>query len=164
MTWESVEADFSCRHAAEELRYKLARNGVKMYVYQCLSCGEAVSTWQQEPDDGFEPDEFDQALQDENRKYKEEAHAADYEEKLTKLQEEGGNRAVKYDDYIRTSPKWKKRRALVLKRANHLCECCLSAKATAVHHENYDTLFNEVLWDLRAVCRPCHKKIHGLTP
>ena len=69
-----------------------------------------------------------------------------------------------YERYILEDPKWKEIRRRVLTRARNLCEACLVSLASEVHHLNYDHLFNEIAWDLKAVCRPCHQKIHGRQP
>ena len=62
----------------------------------------------------------------------------------------------KYDEYLE-SDEWKGRRARVLRRAGHTCEACGVATATQVHHLTYEHLFREPLFDLRAVCVPCHE-------
>lgn len=66
------------------------------------------------------------------------------------------------------SPEWQKKRALILKRANGTCEGCLSAPASDVHHCVYPQkrsgkltladFANQVNYQLRALCRPCHKR------
>jgi hypothetical protein len=35
--------------------------------------------------------------------------------------------------------------------------------AVDVHHQTYDRLYNEMCFDLVAVCRECHAKIHKNT-
>jgi hypothetical protein len=69
----------------------------------------------------------------------------------------------KYEKYRKTD-KWKLKRALVLKRDNNICQACLSAKATEVHHKHYLNQFNEPLFDLVSVCRACHESIHKHDP
>ena len=58
------------------------------------------------------------------------------------------------------SPKWSAIRALVLKRAGGMCEGCGTARASEVHHMSYENMGDEFLWELRAVCRPCHERWH----
>jgi predicted HNH restriction endonuclease len=54
-----------------------------------------------------------------------------------------------------------KLRQKVLNRSNHVCEGCGDAKATQVHHMNYERWGgNELLIDLLAVCADCHRKLH----
>jgi len=64
-----------------------------------------------------------------------------------------------YDAYL-ASAEWKARRALVLKRAGGVCEGCGKAPATIAHHTTYEHVGNELLFELRAVCRDCHDRIH----
>lgn len=65
-----------------------------------------------------------------------------------------------YGRYLE-SPVWHTKRLLVLERCGGICECCGQADAQQVHHLKYPEVFGlEPLWDLRAVCIPCHKIIH----
>lgn len=64
----------------------------------------------------------------------------------------------RYQAYLR-SPEWREKRTQVLARANGVCESCGAAFATEVHHTTYDHVFDEPLWELRAVCRACHEMI-----
>ena len=69
-----------------------------------------------------------------------------------------------YNAYL-NSPAWKAKRLLVLKRDNYLCQCCLDAYATQVHHKSYqfvDLKGNEPSFDLVAICVPCHEKIEAM--
>ena len=66
----------------------------------------------------------------------------------------------KYKRYLK-SPWWRKKREEKFKSVAYLCERCGKA-ATEVHHKHYDSLGAEVLSDLEALCRPCHKKEHGI--
>ena len=65
-----------------------------------------------------------------------------------------------YGRYLKSSV-WHAKRALVMERCKGVCESCGQAPAQQVHHLQYpDTFGLEPLWDLRAVCVPCHKIIH----
>ncbi len=69
-----------------------------------------------------------------------------------------------YNAYL-NSPAWKEKRLSVLKRDNYLCQCCLDAYATQVHHKSYqfvDLKGNEPAFDLVAICVPCHDKIETM--
>lgn len=57
------------------------------------------------------------------------------------------------------SKEWRVKANKVLQRDKHTCQACLSEKATQVHHLNYDHFKNEPLFDLVAVCKPCHDKV-----
>jgi 5-methylcytosine-specific restriction endonuclease McrA len=69
---------------------------------------------------------------------------------------------VQYQDHL-SSPGWRRRRDLVMRRAGTICEGCGEVPATAVHHVTYDSynrLGREFLWELAAVCDDCHADIH----
>lgn len=72
--------------------------------------------------------------------------------------EEKARRDAEYENYRRTYF-WRERRAEVMKRADGWCEACRKAPATEVHHTTYAHIFREPLFELRAVCGPCHDSI-----
>lgn len=59
------------------------------------------------------------------------------------------------------SSEWKTRRRLVMERAKGLCEGCRQADAAEVHHLSYEHLGNEFLFELVALCRDCHSRVHA---
>ena len=64
---------------------------------------------------------------------------------------------VDYKKYMR-SKEWKAKREEKLEACDHKCECeggCYR-KATQIHHLHYDTLGNESMDDLQALCPKCH--------
>ena len=64
---------------------------------------------------------------------------------------------VDYQKYIH-SKEWKVKRQEKLEACNHRCECeggCYR-KATQIHHLHYDTLGDESMEDLQALCPKCH--------
>lgn len=63
-----------------------------------------------------------------------------------------------YKRYLK-SPEWSARRKLVLRRDNRTCQACLTAEATEAHHLTYRHVFNEPLFDLVAICSPCHESV-----
>lgn len=65
-----------------------------------------------------------------------------------------------YEQYLRT-PQWLSRRAKVMERANGICEGCMVERATQVHHVTYEHVGDEFLWELRAICRSCHERLHA---
>lgn len=64
-----------------------------------------------------------------------------------------------YREYLK-SEKWQSKRNLVMARDNYTCQSYLSANATQVHHKSYKNVFDEPLFDLVAICEPCHKRYH----
>jgi hypothetical protein len=80
-----------------------------------------------------------------------------------------GNTEITDTDPYYSSDEWMKRRELVLKRDENICQSCLNRPATQVHHLTYSHFRNEPLFDLVAICQPCHeiiskidKKIQGV--
>ncbi len=67
-----------------------------------------------------------------------------------------------YAEYL-ASQEWWDRRTLVLERSNGLCEGCREAEAVDVHHLSYAHITQEFLFELVALCAPCHERIHGGT-
>lgn len=63
-----------------------------------------------------------------------------------------------YSIYLK-SDAWQIKRKAVLKAAGYRCRC--GNRATQVHHETYERVFNERLSDLTAVCRACHQAEHS---
>jgi 5-methylcytosine-specific restriction endonuclease McrA len=68
-----------------------------------------------------------------------------------------------YAEYLRT-PEWRARRNRVLIRAGNKCELCYANGLIDVHHRTYDRYTQELLSDLIALCRSCHKRFHGIEP
>lgn len=68
-----------------------------------------------------------------------------------------------YQEYLE-GPEWQRIRDKVLARANNVCEGCLEAPATQVHHATYDNIYDELAFQLLAVCRSCHEKVHKIVP
>ena len=68
----------------------------------------------------------------------------------------------RYQRYLKylNSDAWAKKRDMVLRRDNYLCQACLVNRATQAHHLTYSMLGREPLFDLIAVCAECHKEIH----
>ena len=136
------------------LVYLTNSRGQKMYCQLCRTCGATFNKWLKAPPPGIEGQPLDVDAQERGRRAASDARSAQYEaDRLAKHH--------KYEAYILASPEWQRRRQLVLSRAHGVCEACLTAMATQVHHSTYDHLFNEILWELRAVCASCHATIHN---
>lgn len=67
-----------------------------------------------------------------------------------------------YEDYL-LSPEWDAIRSRKLEKAGYTCERCKKPAAWLdCHHLRYPQRGTETNKDLQAVCRACHKKIHGI--
>jgi len=146
-----------CRHTNTQVRYKKFSNGTKHLCTQCMTCGTMPEGTRWLPQDGIdinEVQEFDAAIAEQWLKARNGAIQV-------KLRREKLDRHLEYERYIRESDNWWAIRTKVMKRDDHLCQGCLEEAATDVHHKSYIHLYDEILFDLIAVCRKCHGKIHG---
>lgn len=152
-----------CQHPKTATRLKFDVGGHKRYYVQCLSCGNyrrIKAAELKRPDMATLVDEDAKAQYYEARRERKEAELSKVYDKYTRIAE--ARREIdykKYEAYL-LSPEWKRRRELVLKRANYMCEGCGIKTAVQVHHLTYVRLYNEMLFDLVAVCLDCHKRIH----
>lgn len=72
-------------------------------------------------------------------------------------------RRTDYRRWLMTSPDWRVLRDRVMRRALFICEACLANKAGDVHHITYELGRLPPAWELRAVCRACHDRLHDWT-
>lgn len=92
----------------------------------------------------------------ERRQEEYEKRRAEHEAQRTKENEQW---QAWYQQYLKSS-EWAERRRLVIQRAGGICEGCGRAPAIQAHHITYKHAGNEFLWELRAICRGCHERIH----
>ena len=71
----------------------------------------------------------------------------------------GPLRRWRYRRYLR-SERWRLLRKQVLRRAGWQCETCGRRAPLDVHHLTYERFGDELLGDLRALCRECHDEAH----
>ena len=64
-----------------------------------------------------------------------------------------------YQQYL-LSDEWHHKRCLVLQRDKTVCRGCLRSGAEVIHHLTYDHVGDELLFELVALCRACHERIH----
>lgn len=159
-----VDEEFACKHTDKTIRRKLAADGAISIWHQCDRCGhkvgiaikkasmppaqvEALPHWDAQSESKFYA---------EKKKRFDEAYAAE-----KKRHAEAWQRA--YEQY-RQSPEWKRKRQLVMLRAQGICEGCREVEAIDVHHFSYDDVGQEFLFQLVALCRKCHDRLHGRIP
>jgi hypothetical protein len=161
---ESCHWSQLCEHRDTEVRKTVNRAGVRIHVRQCMRCGRSLG---QVKRIGIAAP-FDQELLDlvvaeytafhesRVRRWQEEEAA-----RLNQREERRRRRQREYEQYL-SGPVWRRKRALVMRRCDGVCEACGVEEATQVHHVAYPENFGEEpLWDLRGVCRSCHRLIHG---
>ncbi len=72
-------------------------------------------------------------------------------------------RKANYQAYLR-SDKWRAKRTLVMEREGGICQGCQMARADEVHHKTYAHVEDELLFELVALCSPCHRRCHFIAP
>lgn len=152
-----LESFPKCSHHRTEVRYKVFSNGTKHLCTQCLECGAKTDGSRWLPSTGVDManmQPFDESLATRHQ-------AVVERRRVAAMASERRRRHEDYERYIRESPEWWATRTKVMQRDDHLCQACRENAATDVHHKNYTHLYEEVLYDLVAVCRECHAKIHG---
>jgi len=155
-----------CGSGAAQMTRRTNRGGAISLALQCLRCGagiggairrELVPDWERLP-------AWDDALRlDYATRRQAEAEAA-LAQARADMEARAQERRVGRDAYsawLRTSRDWAGLRALVMRRAGGRCEACLTAKAEHVHHLTYALGRLPPAWELRAVCAPCHGRLHS---
>jgi len=148
---EYTNRDVRCKdksHPETRLVYLIASNGQRMYYRECVICHEREGNWI--PHAKLDINDVDQAVERTSLDYN-----YIYQRKVavrsTLIAMLESNRTndwwAWYNEYLQ-SPKWKAIREKVLKRDNYLCQGCLENRANQVHHKNYETVGDEVLFDL----------------
>jgi len=162
---------WTCEHESTRPCRRKNTNGVVVVVQQCLRCGRAVSNLKKSSfalatlpwlDEQIRVD-FDVEAEKQRKAY--------YESKQTEYLRQQTEAATAfwsaYNAYLK-SDRWLTKRTQAIGRANGFCMAGLSGCtkfAEEVHHITYqhcpakDPDFEEPLFDLRPVCRHCHKKI-----
>lgn len=153
-----------CGHEETAIRRRVKSNDVSALGHQCLACG----AWVREvPKGGPEAsrlahiDPYDAELPERWARQRKQVWEGRQETYQAQRQREANEWRIKYLDYLDT-PQWAARRDLVLKRSRGVCEGCGTRRATQVHHLTYQHLGNEFLFELVALCRPCHERWHGV--
>ena len=153
--WQAV----GCPHERTDIRCSTLKNGSKQMRYQCLGCGQLVRNSVPRSSVSSDVRDVDLDLLEENAAERKKALNKIYQKhiRIQIKQIQQGNR--EYDIYLK-SPEWKKKRKKVLSRAGGVCEGCGENPATIVHHLTYEHAFNELLFELVALCESCHERCH----
>ena len=135
------------------------RNGAVVFADQCRECGRQMRVHKkQEVKDlvGLWDDSIYQEWQERRRQeWQAEAKRNDQAKaERDKLWWEAYNRYI-------NSAEWSAIRGRVIKRANRICEGCGENAAWHVHHCTYKNAFDPFMFELVALCEPCHSRVHG---
>jgi 5-methylcytosine-specific restriction endonuclease McrA len=143
-----------CPHSNAPIVRKPTRAGTFNYTRQCQDCGQQVGQFigrerVMKETGGKEPGDWSEQLE-----------WREHNERMAEMDAEYAARRARYGEYLST-PAWRAKRQVVLDREGGLCQGCRSAKATQVHHLTYDHVFNELLFELVALCDACHETAHA---
>lgn len=130
---------------------------------QCLVCGVQKGNALPRPENFESLELFDEELQPAYRarveEHRKRINLKFYQAEEASKKADSAAFQIAYDEYLK-SPQWREKRKLVLQRANGLCEGCRLAAPTEVHHLTYSHVFKELLFQLVALCRSCHERVH----
>lgn len=146
----------NCSNHNFEIVKKHKANDTYFLVKQCMTCGEAINSSIK-----FSLVENHNIL----KWYSEELNAKYYENRrnsfLTNREKEKQEWFKSYAIYL-NSIEWKQKRLKVLERDRFTCQGCLTNRANEVHHLTYKHVYNEFLFELISLCKPCHDKLTNL--
>lgn len=162
VTTEHGFSYLECDCSRKAVRQRTQRNGVLIYAEQCLDCGRFIRAISKRAPEIIQmPNRvaFDETLQEKWRQRQREYSEQRQQARDAARQEQNAEWWAKYSRYLETNA-WRLKRQAVLTRANNWCEGCAMRPAVHVHHTTYEHVFNEFLFELVALCEPCHRRIH----
>jgi len=152
-----------CAHPSKLICKVVVANGAVQFRHQCQICGEKIGQ-------AIGKSAIQAGCPDENRQLaisydgqRKQALEAIYQKHIRIQKESTAGYAQKYEKYL-GSDEWAAKRTKVLKRSSGVCEGCLDKNATQVHHLTYANVFDELMYQLVALCDECHKKTHRFEP
>lgn len=149
-----------CQHLQKEIREFTIADGSKQVVAQCLTCGERIGQAMKRTSVSSEINPADTILHTNYIENRNRTRNRIFQKHLEIQKSEERKHSREYLEYLE-SDAWKRRRDKVLNRADGTCEGCLENEATVVHHLTYEHMFDELLFELVALCSKCHDRCHG---
>lgn len=157
---------WECGHTTFTFTRRVIAASVTIHL-QCQGCGRSlgalkraeVYNWQDLP----EWDENICVLWSEIERDKRASSIIGFSEHQELKAREASQRRAGYGRWLLASPEWRTIRDRVMRRALFICEACLVNKAFDVHHITYHLGKLPPAWELRAVCRACHERLHDWT-
>lgn len=143
----------SCAKVTESrLRRLRCSNGTFQIKWQCTECGAATSNALSHAAVDYPEhlEGWDTTLESRRQRQVRDLNSADL-----------ARRRAEYRQYLLT-PEWRARRQLVMEREGGMCQGCRIEPAAEVHHLTYAHVRAEFLFELVALCRPCHERIEGI--
>lgn len=164
--WDHIQYNMYCKnHSPEYVKVKYSNDSIHIKK-QCLECGKVesklypkakVKNWKNFPFSKIietESEDFYKPLKQIYERYHKKGKDFKQSSRFSAFLNE-------HSEYLETDG-WKKKRSLVLKRDNNICQSCLDNKAIEVHHKSYKYWKNKPLFDLISVCRTCHDEITNM--
>ncbi len=145
-----------CRHTAWRYARRTQKNAVVVVVRQCAVCGANMGAVPKAGHVVATLPEFD----DDRRASWLARRQADWAERHKAARAERDREFWEWYDAYLASPSWHEKRKAVLVRDKGVCQGCLVARATVVHHTTYARVGRELLIDLVSLCDTCHGIAH----
>jgi len=149
-----------CMHPHSGLRRRLLASGVETVWEQCPACGVGIRAVKKSTMTAAQIAAlplYDVDLQD--RLYRERFEARQQGREAARAESDQAWRQ-RYELHL-MSDAWRVLRQRVLSRDGGVCQGCGVRPATDAHHLTYDHLGEEFLFELIALCRDCHERLHG---
>lgn len=155
---------YECGGTTARFTRRLINGAVTVHL-QCQNCGRSMAGplkrdqfyhWQDFP-------LWEEEIRTRHNETSREKAAGSLERWKAEVESKAAQRRDEYRRWLLTSPHWADLRMRVMVRARRACEACLSAAATDVHHVTYRLGRLPPAWELRAVCRNCHDRLHDWT-
>lgn len=161
------ELHYECDHKGKiEYRQRVLRDGSLTVWRQCSHCGEGFGAAKKSAFTSSAIQSlstYDECLKSERYQELRRKIAKVHETLLSHQRASQENKDGEWWDWYGAyllSPEWKKKRALVLRRAGGICEGCGINQPSQIHHLTYKHVGNEFLFELVAVCNFCHDRLH----
>jgi hypothetical protein len=149
-----------CSHEREAICEVTYASGTKHYRRQCQTCGAKLGTpLAKSKVETHDLVPFQPNLQEQYQAERSKERAGIVQKHIDLQKKLSGEFSAAYKDHLK-SEFWKKTRIKVINRAGGLCEGCLEREATDIHHQTYEHLGYEFMFELLAVCDSCHRRLH----
>lgn len=155
----------TCGHDLKVLTERILSNNTAHYCYQCCLCKRSVGGFISKEkvktliDSGEKIESWDQDGLDRIERLRNDNFLRSREERERKQAERTTKWWQSYKQHLQSND-WTMKRNAVFRRSGGMCECCLTNRATEVHHLSYKNVGHEFLPELTATCNSCHSSAH----
>lgn len=163
--WQEARPWLECGHPKRETGYITCSNGTRQVKSQCVTCGHRSNAMRMAdiPPDVRRPlaELPDYEADTPWNRYQKMVQQAIANRRDAIYREAARHESEEYAEWLSDSPVWAKVRRRVLERDDYVCQGCLEAKATQVHHLDYRDKYNPFAFQLVSLCRACHARYYG---